>query len=77
MGLVRGRSPQRTRDIAIRLDPDVVATTIAKMKSIDTVWGKGRWGGKEYFGDDHCIVRPFRMSRIVNGKVDQLDFIEK
>ena len=59
------------------LDPDAVVTAIGKMKTIDTIWGKGRWGGKEYFGVDHCIVRPVTLSRIVDGKVEQLDFIEK
>jgi branched-chain amino acid transport system substrate-binding protein len=57
------------------LDPDAVVATIGKMKSVDTIWGKGRWGGKEYFGVDHCIVRPVTISRIVDGKVEQLDLI--
>jgi branched-chain amino acid transport system substrate-binding protein len=59
------------------LDPDKVVATIGKMKSIDTIWGKGRWGGKEIFGVDHVIIRPFTLSRIVNGKVEQLDFLEQ
>jgi branched-chain amino acid transport system substrate-binding protein len=57
------------------IDPDAVVATIGKMKTIDTIWGKGRWGGKEFFGVDQCIVRPVTISRIVNGKVEQLDFI--
>jgi branched-chain amino acid transport system substrate-binding protein len=59
------------------LDPDKVVATIEKMKDIDTIWGKGKWGGKEIFGVDHVIIRPVTLSRIVNGKVEQLDFIEK
>jgi branched-chain amino acid transport system substrate-binding protein len=59
------------------LDPDQVVATIEKMKSVDTIWGKGRWGGQDIFGVNHVIVRPFTLSRIVNGKVEQLDFIEK
>jgi len=59
------------------LDPDKVVATIEKMKSIDTIWGKGKWGGKEIFGVDHVIIRPVTLSRIANGKVEQLDFIEK
>jgi hypothetical protein len=47
------------------------------MKSIDTIWGKGRWGGQEIFGVNHVIIRPFTLSRIVNGKVEQLDFKEQ
>ena len=59
------------------LDPDKIVATIEKMKSIDTIWGKGRWGGQEIFGVNHVIIRPFTLSRIVNGKVEQLDFIEQ
>lgn len=57
------------------IEPDAVVATIGKMKTIDTIWGKGRWGGKEFFGVDQCIVRPVTISRIVTGKVEQLDFI--
>ena len=59
------------------LDPEAVTAAIGKMKTVNTIWGKGKWGGKEYFGVDHCIVRPITMSRIVDGKVEQLDFIVK
>jgi branched-chain amino acid transport system substrate-binding protein len=59
------------------LDTDKVVAAIEKMKIIDTIWGKGKWGGKEFFGVDHCIVRPITLSRIVDGKVEQLDFIGK
>jgi branched-chain amino acid transport system substrate-binding protein len=59
------------------LDPDKVVATIEKMKSIDTIWGKGRWGGQEIFGVNHVIIRPFTLSRIVNGKVEQLSFKEQ
>ena len=59
------------------LDPDKVVAAIENMKTIDTIWGKGRWGGKEIFGVDHVIIRPVTLSRIANGKVEQLDFIEK
>jgi hypothetical protein len=59
------------------LDPDKIVATIEKMKSIDTIWGKGRWGGQEIFGVNHVIIRPFTLSRIVNGKVEQLDFKEQ
>jgi len=59
------------------LDTDKVVATIKNMKSIDTIWGKGKWGGKEIFDVDHVIIRPITLSRIVNGKVEQLDFIGK
>jgi branched-chain amino acid transport system substrate-binding protein len=58
------------------LDPDKVVAAIGKMKTIDTIWGKGRWGGQEIFGVNHVIIRPVTLSRIVNGKVEQLDFIK-
>jgi branched-chain amino acid transport system substrate-binding protein len=59
------------------LDPDKVVATIEKMKSVDTIWGKGRWGGQDIFGVNHVIIRPFTLSRIVKGKVEQLDFVEE
>ncbi len=58
------------------LDPDAVVAAIVKTKNVDTIWGKGTWGGKEYFGVDHCIIRPITISRVVDGKVEQLDFIK-
>ncbi len=58
-------------------DPDRIVATINQMKAIDTLWGRGRWGGKEIFGVNHAILRPVTISRIVDGKVDQLDFIRK
>ncbi len=66
---------QQTIEKAQSFDPDAVVAAIAKMKTIDTIWGKGRWGGKEFFGVDQCVVRPVTISRIVDGKVEQLDFI--
>jgi branched-chain amino acid transport system substrate-binding protein len=58
-------------------DPDKVVAAIGKMKTIETIWGKGRWGGQEIFGVNHVIIRPITLSRIVNGKVEQLDFIKE
>jgi hypothetical protein len=59
------------------LDPDKIVATIEKMMSVDTIWGKGRWGGQEIFGVNHVIIRPVTISRIANGKVEQLNFVEK
>ena len=56
-------------------DPDKVVSAIESMSSIDTIYGKGRWGGQELYGVNHVILRPITISRIVNGKVEQLDFI--
>jgi len=59
------------------LDSDKVVAAIESMNSIDTIYGKGRWGGQEFYGVNHVIIRPITISRIVNGKVQQLDFIDK
>ncbi len=59
------------------LDPDKVVAAIESMNGIDTIYGKGRWGGQEFYGVNHVIIRPITISRIVNGKVQQLDFIDR
>lgn len=50
-------------------DTDKVVDTIETMDSIDTIWGPGRWGGEDIFGNNHVVIRPFTFSRIMNGKV--------
>ncbi len=66
---------QQAIEKAGSVNPDAVVASIHKMTTIDTVFGKGHWGGKEIFGVDQCILRPVTMSRIVDGKVEQLDFV--
>ena len=56
-------------------DTDKVVNTIETMSNIDTIWGPGRWGGEDIFGINHVVIRPFTLSRIVNGKVE-FEFIE-
>jgi branched-chain amino acid transport system substrate-binding protein len=51
-------------------DTDKVVDTLEGMTSIETVWGKGRWGGQDLFGINHVIIRPITFSRIVNGNVE-------
>jgi hypothetical protein len=40
------------------------------MGDIDTLWGPGKWGGEDIFGNNHVTKRPFTFSRIMNGKVE-------
>jgi len=58
-------------------DTDKVAAAIESTKTVDSIWGKSRWGGKDLFGVNHCLIKPVTISRIVNGKVEQLDFIQQ
>jgi len=39
------------------------------MNSIDTVYGRGRMAGEDFFGVKHVVRRPIAVSGIVNGKV--------
>jgi branched-chain amino acid transport system substrate-binding protein len=52
------------------LDTDKVVTVFENMKSIDTVYGKGRMGGEDLFGNNHVVRGPIGLSRIMNGKVE-------
>jgi branched-chain amino acid transport system substrate-binding protein len=63
-------------DKAQSLDVDKVVGALEKMTSIDTVWGKGRVGGQDLFGINHIVIHPVPFSRIMNGKVEQLEFAE-
>jgi branched-chain amino acid transport system substrate-binding protein len=58
-------------------DPDKVVDTWEKMTEIDTIFGKGRMGGMDYFGINHVVIRPVPLSRIMNGKVETVGFFEK
>ena len=57
-------------EVAQSLDTDKVVDTIEHMKEIDTIWGKGVWGGQEIFGINHVVKVPVPFSRIMNGKVE-------
>jgi hypothetical protein len=59
------------------LDTEKVVRAWENMKEIDTIFGKGRMGGKDLFGINHVVIRPVPMSRIVNGKVEHVGFFEK
>jgi branched-chain amino acid transport system substrate-binding protein len=51
------------------LDTDKVARALESMNSIDTVYGRGRMAGEDFFGVKHVVRRPIAVSGIVNGKV--------
>jgi branched-chain amino acid transport system substrate-binding protein len=50
-------------------DTDKVAQALESMKSVDTVCGKGRMAGKDFFGINHVVRRPIAVSGIMNNKV--------
>jgi branched-chain amino acid transport system substrate-binding protein len=50
-------------------DADKVAQALEGMKSVETVNGKGRMAGEDFFGVNHVVRRPIAISGITNGKV--------
>jgi branched-chain amino acid transport system substrate-binding protein len=50
------------------LDADRVAQALESMTSVDTVYGKGRMAGEDYFGVKHVVRRPIAMNGISEGK---------
>ncbi len=46
-------------------DTDRIVDTWEKMKSIDSIYGKARMGGEKIIGNDHMVMRPALISRIV------------
>ena len=63
-------------EAAQSLDTDVVVKAIENMQSVDTPLGKGKIGGQDLFGVNHVVRRPIPLSRITNGEVDFIKFIE-
>lgn len=57
------------------LDPNVVAGTWEKMKSIETLYGKGEMGGMKDFGINHVVMKPRPITRLENGGVKFVKFI--
>jgi len=51
------------------LDTDKVARALEDMKSVDTVYGRGRMAGEDFYGVKHVVRRPIALSGIVGGKV--------
>jgi branched-chain amino acid transport system substrate-binding protein len=50
-------------------DVDKVTQALEGMKSIETVYGKGRMAGADVFGINHVVRRPIALSGISDGKV--------
>lgn len=51
------------------IDTDKVAKALEGMKTIDTIYGKGRMAGEDFFGVNHVVRRPIAVSGIKDGKV--------
>jgi len=50
-------------------DTDKVAQTLENLKTLDTIYGRGRIAGQDFFGINHVVRRPIAISGIMNGKV--------
>ena len=57
------------------LDPFVVAETWGKMNRIETAYGAGTMGGLKTYGVNHVVVKPFPISRLVNGEPEHVKWI--
>lgn len=51
------------------LDADKVAQALEGMTAVDTVYGKGRMAGEDYFGIKHAVRRPIAVNGIAGGKI--------
>jgi branched-chain amino acid transport system substrate-binding protein len=51
------------------LDADKVVQALENMGSIETVYGRGRVAGEDFFGVKHAVRRPIALSGIMSGKV--------
>lgn len=59
------------------LEPGAIAETMRSGKKFDTMWGKGYYGGKAYYGIDNQIIHPIPISTLKGGEIlllDKLDF---
>lgn len=59
------------------LDTTAVAQSWEKMKSIETLYGKGRMGGLDTFGINHVIIKPVPVTRLNDGEVEFVKFISR
>ena len=51
--------------------------TWEKMTSIDSIYGKSRMGGEKIIGNNHMVMRPALISRIVaKDKPVEFDYFE-
>lgn len=56
-------------------DTDKVANTLETMESIETPYGPGRFVGQDLIGINHLMLMPMPFSRIMNGKVEEFEFL--
>lgn len=64
-------------EAAQSLDPDVVKKSWEKMDKIETLFGTGRMGGLKTYGIRHAIGHPLPVSRLVEGKVVNVNWIKE
>lgn len=58
-------------------DTEKVADTWEKMTTIDSIYGKSRMGGEKIIGNNHMVMRPALISRIVaKDKPVEFDYYE-
>ena len=57
------------------LDPSVVAETWEKMNRIETAYGTGTMGGLKTYGVNHVVVKPFPISRLMNGVAEHIKWV--
>jgi ABC-type branched-subunit amino acid transport system substrate-binding protein len=51
-------------------DTDKVVSALETMTSIDTPYGKGKFGGKELIGINRLMLRDITFSRIMKDKIE-------
>jgi branched-chain amino acid transport system substrate-binding protein len=56
-------------------DTDKVVSALETMTSIDTPYGKGRFGGKELIGINRLMIRDITFSRIMKGGKVEFEFL--
>jgi len=50
-------------------DPDKIVHALENLGEFDTIWGKGYFGGKEFYGNNHQCIKPIQISQIKNRKL--------
>lgn len=51
------------------LNTDEVRVAIENLGEIDTITGKGHWGGKEFYGISHQLMWPLVVSQVQKRKL--------
>lgn len=57
------------------LDPTVVRDSFDKMKSVKTLYGPGKVGGKKPYGRICTVYRPVQVIRIMKGKIQHVRWV--